>query len=138
GTPAYAGGSDDPTPYTVDSSGITLPDGDTFQDGGHVNLQTTQGAKNLHFESQNWPADHPKRAYIGKSFIPWSAFGLTGCFQVSWVQIHGYNEHYGEGGQPPIQAGDCGDGQCVVDTVTHEEESHKEYKYSKLIPAQNE
>lgn len=140
-TPAYAGGSDDPTPYTVDSSGITLPGGDTFQDGGHINLHTTQGDKNLHFESLNWPDDNPKKFYIGKSFIPWSAFGLTGCFEVSWVQIHGYNEHYGEGGQPSVYSGECGSGggdQCVVDVINHDEESHQEYKYSKLIPAQDE
>jgi len=30
--PAYAGGSDDPTPYTVDEDGITLAPGDAFED----------------------------------------------------------------------------------------------------------
>lgn len=30
--PAYAGGSDSPTPYSVTNEGITLPDGVTFQE----------------------------------------------------------------------------------------------------------
>lgn len=99
---ATGGGSDDPTPYTVTAEGITLPAGVTFPDGGHVNIQSTQGDRGIHFESLNWPADHPKKYYIGKSFIPWSAFGLSGDFCVSWVQISMYNQHYGEGGQPPV------------------------------------
>ena len=37
------GGSDDPTPYTVDESGITLPAGVTFKDNGHVSLKTEPG-----------------------------------------------------------------------------------------------
>lgn len=105
-TTAYAlGGSDSPTPYTVDTTGITLPQGKTFENNGHVNLRTTQGGKNIHFEYLNWPEDHPKKYYIGKNFIPWSAFGLTGEFCVSWVQIDGYNEHFGEGGQTEVCVG---------------------------------
>jgi len=106
---AHASGSDSPTPYTVDATGITLPSGATFPDGGHVNIKTSAGDKGIHFESLNWPDDNPKKYYIGKSFIPWSAFGLTGCFTVTWVQISMYNEHFGDGGQSPIQVGDCGE-----------------------------
>lgn len=103
-TAAHAGGSDSPTPYAVTSAGITLPEGDTFPAHGHVNLTTSQGGKGLHFDPNN---GHPGGAWIGQSFIPWSAFGLTTCDTVSWVQIHGYNEHYGEGGQPAVTVGDC-------------------------------
>lgn len=103
-TAAHAGGSDSPTPYTVDSSGITLPGSDTFPAHGHVNLTTSQGGKGIHFDPNN---GHPGAQWIGASYIPWSAFGLTTCDTVSWVQIHGYNEHYGEGGQPPIVVGSC-------------------------------
>lgn len=103
-TAAHAGGSDSPTPYAVTSAGITLPEGDTFPAHGHVNLTTSQGGKGLQFDPNN---GHPGGAWVGQSFIPWSAFGLATCDTVSWVQIHGYNEHYGEGGQPPVVVGDC-------------------------------
>lgn len=101
------GGSDDPTPYTVNAAGVTLPSGDVFPDGGHVNIKYTknggpeQGA-GIHFESLNWPDDHPKKHYIGKSSIPWSVFGLSGDFCVTWVQVSLYNQHFGEGGQAPF------------------------------------
>lgn len=103
-TAAFAGGSDAPTPYTVDVNGITLPEGSVFRDGGHVNVRTTANAAyNIHFEDRNWPVDHPKRAYIGESFIPWSAFGIPeGQACVMWVQMAQYNEHFGEGGQAPV------------------------------------
>lgn len=98
-TPAYAGGSDSPTPYTVDQTGITLPEGVTFPDGGHVNITSTSGGHGIHFESLN---NQPSGQWIGKSFIPWSAFGLDAAECVSWVQISLYDEHFGEGQQPPV------------------------------------
>ncbi|HWJ84528.1 MAG TPA: hypothetical protein VNR62_03815, partial [Cellulomonas sp.] len=94
-----AGGSDSPTPYTVTAAGITLPDGMTFQAHGHVNIHTTLGDRSIHFDPNN---NQPGGAWIGKSFIPWSAFGLEGSFCVTWVQIGGFNEHFGEGGQDPV------------------------------------
>lgn len=108
--PAFAGGSDSPTPYVVDVAGITLPNGAVFRDSNHVNLRTSQGSKSVHMEAKcitRTDAEcagkrHDDAQYIGKSFIPWSAFGLTDPFCVEWVQIDGYNEHYGEGGQPPM------------------------------------
>lgn len=107
---AWAGGSDSPTPYTVDQTGITLPAGDTFRDNGHVNITSNPSGTNLHFEgkcitrtdAECAGARHDAAQFIGKSFIPWSAFGLSGEFCVSWVQISNYNEHFGEGGQAPI------------------------------------
>ncbi|WP_430868323.1 hypothetical protein [Demequina aurantiaca] len=97
-----AGGSDDPTPYTVTASGITLPAGTSFPDNGHVNIKTTAGDKSIHFESQN---NQPSGTWIGESFLPWSAFGLTGEFCVTWVQIADFKEHFGEGGQEPVCIG---------------------------------
>jgi len=125
GTAAYAGGSDSPTPYSVTKSGITLPAGDTFRDNGHVNIHaynldgSPRNSIDQHFESKcierqgrpecGDPNDPSTRAamaqYIGKSFIPWSAFGLFGNFCVGWVQISHYNEHFGEGGQPKVGPG---------------------------------
>lgn len=93
--PAYAGGSDSPTPYSVTTEGITLPDGVTFEEHGHVNVRTESGAgRNIHFESFS--------EWVGKSFIPWSAFNLHYPECIAWVQIHGFNEHFGEGGQSPV------------------------------------
>lgn len=105
---AYAGGSDSATPYTVDATGITLPAGVTFKDNGHVNVKTNLGDKGIHFESLN---NQPSGQWIGKNFLPWSAFGLdTSKVCVTWVQIAEYNEHFGEGGQKPVGHG------CVTES----------------------
>lgn len=106
--PASAGGSNDPTPYTVNASGVTLPAGDTFPANGHVNIKYTvnggpEKSAGIHFDPNN---NQPGGAWIGESNIPWSGFGLSGDFCVTWVQVSMYNEHYGEGGQPPV---------CVTD-----------------------
>lgn len=104
--PAVAnGGSDGTTPYTVNGSGVTLPAGDTFKANGHVNIKYTapgqQGekSKGIHFDPNN---NQPGGVWIGKSNIPWSGFGLSGNFCVTWVQVDGYNQHFGEGGQEPF------------------------------------
>ncbi|WP_425837047.1 hypothetical protein [Microbacterium sp. PA5] len=116
GAPAHAGGSDDPTPYTVAEDGITLPVGVTFPDGGHVNMRTLDGAGyGIHFEALN---NQPSGVYIGTSFLPWSALGLdpaTVC--VAWVQMSMFNEHHGEGGQTPVGRG-CAPEPTPTPTVT--------------------
>lgn len=101
---AIAAGSDSPTPYTVTVEGIQLPAGETFKDGGHVNIKTNQGDRGIHFEALN---NQPSGKWIGLSFLPWSAFGLPDESKVcvQWVQLSQFNEHYGEGGQPPIGPG---------------------------------
>lgn len=108
--PAAMAGSDSPTPYTVDQTGITLPAGRTFQDNGHVNIRWTGGATGLHFEAKCATrtdaecagARHDAAQFIGASSIPWTAFGIPTDACVTWVQISDFQEHYGEGGQPPI------------------------------------
>lgn len=112
-TPAMAGASDSAVPYEVSTTGITLPEGDTFDDNGHVNIKTSKGDRGIHFEAQNWPDDDPKKLYIGKSFIPWSAFNLPESFCVTWVQIDKYSEHFGEGGQSPVCVG-VAEPECVT------------------------
>jgi len=100
---ANAAGSDGPTPYTVDAAGVTLPSPDTFADGGHVNIKYKQAGQDkdagIHFESLN---KQPSGQWIGKSVLPWSAFGLSGDYCITWVQVSNYNEHFGEGGQAPF------------------------------------
>ena len=114
-TIAQMGGSDDPTPYTVDGSGITLPAGQVFEDNGHVNVMTITGSFGLHFEAkcvvrtdaECAGARHAAAQFIGTGFIPWSAFGIAGCDSVVWVQLAQFNEHFGEGGQASVKVVPC-------------------------------
>src|SRR5690606_31592270 len=96
--------SDSPPPYTVDRHGITLPAGDTFPAHGHVNIKWTDpdGSAGIHFDPNN---GHPGGKWIGKNFIPWSAFSVPKKACITWVQIDGYNQHFGEGGQEPVCLG---------------------------------
>lgn len=105
---AASAGSDSPTPYEVTPTGIYLPEGDVFEAHGHVNVdyyapgeQYRQQA-NVHFDPNN---NHPGGQWIGESFLPWSALSIPDGSRIMWVQIHGYNEHFGEGGQKPITTG---------------------------------
>ncbi|WP_402373730.1 LPXTG cell wall anchor domain-containing protein [Isoptericola rhizosphaerae] len=111
---AWAGGSDDPTPYEVTGKGIQLPEGDVFPDNGHVNIRYTAGDEakeaNVHFEGKCVERDdagcagveHEWAQYIGQSFLPWSVLGVEGGDCVEWVQLGHHNEHFGEGGQEPV------------------------------------
>jgi hypothetical protein len=113
-SPALAGGSDAPTPYTVLPGGLQLPDGDSFPDAGHVNIAYTAGgverAAGIHFDSLNGKASG---AYIGASYLPWSVLVPEEDFCITWVQVGHYNEHFGEGGQTPV----CSDGSVPPQTV---------------------
>lgn len=120
-TTAHAGGSDSPTPYTVTAQGVFLPDGDVFTDGSHVNARNDKGQTfNIHFERKyadpshaewrNLPFNHqdPRNQFYGQSFLPWEAlngFDAKNEFCIVWVQVHGYNQHHGEGGQEPVGTG---------------------------------
>lgn len=105
-----AAASDSPTPYTVDRTGITLPAGQTFPDGGHVNIEWGGIRSGLHFEGKCLTrtdaecagARHDAAQFIGASFIPWAAFGVPADACITWVQISTFTEHFGEGGQPPV------------------------------------
>ncbi len=97
-TPAAAG-SDSSTPYTVTPEGLQLPDGRVFgaDDVQDANVRTADGRTvNLHFEPGR------SHALAGVSFVPWSALGLAPPECVAWVQLHGFDEHFGEGGQVPV------------------------------------
>lgn len=97
-SPAFAGGSDSPTPYTVDSAGVTLPSGRTFgvADVQDANFRLVSGTtKNLHYPGATAPAD-------GSPSLVWSDLGFAPGDCIEWVQLHGFNEHFGEGGQKPV------------------------------------
>ncbi|GAA2175899.1 hypothetical protein GCM10009846_27590 [Agrococcus versicolor] len=112
--PAMAAGSDGPTPYTVTASGVTLPDGATFQDNGHVNVRYVvdgrQRPANAHFEAKCVTRSdaecagerHDLAQFIGQRTLPWDAMGLPANACIVWVQMSAYNEHFGEGGQAPV------------------------------------
>lgn len=98
-------------PYTVTKDGIQLNGGRTFEDNGHVNVRLSSGVtKNAHFESKcitRTDAEcagqrHAMAQYIGKSFMPWSALGITKEDCIEWVQKSGENYHFGEHGEKPI------------------------------------
>ena len=94
--PAVAG-SDSPPPYTVAAQGITFPR--PLEAHGHVNVRLSDGtSRGLHLDPNN---GRPGAQWIGATTLPWSALSITGgC--VAWVQVAGYNEHFGEGGQSPV------------------------------------
>lgn len=128
-TPAYAAGSNDPTPYTVTLEGIQLSDNVTFQDGGHINVTSNGVTYNVHFEAKcinrtdaECAGDRHKWAqFIGKSFIGWDSIGIDmkHPYCISWVQLSQYNEHFGEGGQSPVgTAPGCG-GNTPPDTIVN-------------------
>ncbi|PRZ09475.1 LPXTG-motif cell wall-anchored protein [Isoptericola sp. CG 20/1183] len=110
---AWAGGSDDVTPYQVTAEGIQLPDGDVFPDNGHVNVRASKNGAQIgqaHFEGKcvdRTDAEcagtrHEVAQYIGQGFIPWAALGVAAGECVGWVQVSHYDEHFGEGGQEPV------------------------------------
>ena len=95
--PAVAG-SDSPTPYTVAAQGLTFPRPLVAHD--HVNVRLTDGtSRGLHLDPNN---GHPGVRWIGATTLPWSALGIPADSCVAWVQVAGYNEHHGEGGQSPV------------------------------------
>ncbi|WP_435737587.1 LPXTG cell wall anchor domain-containing protein [Cellulosimicrobium sp. PMB13] len=104
---AVAGGSDAPTPYTVTAAGVTLPAGTVFRESNHVNYRVTaldgtgETGLGLHFDPN---VGHPGRVYIGSSTFDFyqAAQAFPEGYCVTWVQVDGFDEHYGEGGQAPL------------------------------------
>ncbi|UJP40055.1 hypothetical protein [Cellulomonas palmilytica] len=105
-TGAWAGGSDDPVPYSVTVDGLTLAPGDTFANHDHVNVTYTHrgrtGSANLHIEGTRSTG-----GLIGKNAVRWDTVGIPENSCITWVQVSKYNEHYGEGGQKPVCSTTC-------------------------------
>lgn len=125
---ANATGSDSPVPYTVTATSLTLPGTDTFSstlhnDGNvkyipqsqysagqtytHPGASWSVATINFHIESN---AAHGA-GMIGRSTLPFDPISSDGAFRstlplsgycIVWVQVDGYNEHFGEGGQTPL------------------------------------
>jgi hypothetical protein len=131
-SPAMAGGSTDPVPYTVTSSSLTLPTGHTFNSSSPTNdgnvkfipvsqyragqTYTHPGSnwnvQNINFHIEQNP--NTGKAMIGSSTLPFDSTTSDGAFRgvlpssgycIVWVQVDGFNEHFGEGGQAPVCSG---------------------------------
>ncbi len=115
--PAAAGGSDGEPPYTVTPEGLSLPAGATFHPGSHVNVKFTLPGEDAVHENNVHVETTGSRGWAeldGESFVPWDAFGAVpakrvdvnlndlDAFCITWVQVEGYDEHFGEGGQAPV------------------------------------
>jgi hypothetical protein len=127
-TTAVAAGSDSPVPYTVGATSLTLPSGTTFSSGGvndgnvkyipladYVEGQTYRNAPSTwHVTSINFHLEGKTgygKALEKQSVLPFDSVGSDGAFRgtlpstgycIVWVQVHGFNEHFGEGGQDPV------------------------------------
>jgi hypothetical protein len=100
-TSATAGGSDADPPYDVTRTALVLPAGDELGAYDHVNVTfdvaDRVGSANLHIE----PGTSTSR-FIGRSSVTWVEVGVPQGACITWVQVSGYDEHYGEGDQAPV------------------------------------
>ncbi|MDC7121594.1 hypothetical protein OMK64_08600 [Cellulomonas fimi] len=109
---ASAGGSDDPTPYTVTADGLTLPAGRTFVEHDHVNVRYDVDGRTLTAQLHVQAAT-AQGAFAGRTGLAWTELGLPDRYCVTWVEVSGYNEHFGEGGQRPA----CTDAPLTAEPV---------------------
>lgn len=97
-----AAGSDAPTPYRVTGTGLELPAGHVLGEHAHLNVLWTSptgaGATNVHVEG----AGTPWHDLLGAASVTWDRLGLPADACVRWVQVAGFDEHFGEGGQAPV------------------------------------
>lgn len=102
GATAAHAGSDAPTPYRVTPTGIELPAGAGFELHGHVNVVYTTATgtarRNVHIEAPGTPFGD----LAGASALTWERAGVPADACITWVQVAGYDEHFGEGGQAPV------------------------------------
>lgn len=123
------GTSDGPIPYTLTTTSLTLSSGHTFNSSSPTNdgnvayiplAQYTAGQTytshpaswtitNINFHIEQNP--NTGKAMIGLSTLPFDKTTSDGAFRgtlpstgycIVWVQVDGYNEHFGEGGQAPL------------------------------------
>ena len=106
--------------FSVQSDGLHLLNGETFQDAYHVNLKLEGIAeqRNMHIEAKCLTKTdhecaavrhyqvgltlHEEALFIGKDFLPWSALGIKPGQCIEWVQVAGHNYHFGENGEAPV------------------------------------
>ena len=123
------GTSDGPIPYSLTPTALTLSSGHTFNsssptnDGNVKYIPLSQYSAGQSYTNQgpNWTVlninFHIEQnagfgaAMIGKTVLPFDTAASGGAFRgtlpstgycIVWVQVDGYNEHFGEGGQAPL------------------------------------
>lgn len=123
------GTSDGPIPYSLTTTSLTLSSGHTFNsssptnDGNVKYIPLSQYVAGQSYTSQgsNWTVVNINfhieqnagfgASMIGKSVLPFDSAASGGAFRgtlpssgycIVWVQVDGYNEHFGEGGQAPL------------------------------------
>lgn len=127
-SPALAAGSDSPVPYTVSASGIQLPAGSTLSANGNNDGNVKIIARSDYRIGQTykntaaWSSIQSINFHLegkvgfglgmeGKSVLPFDEALSDGAFRgtlpstdycIVWVQVGGFNEHFGEGGQTPV------------------------------------
>lgn len=123
------GTSDGPIPYSLTTTSLTLSSGHTFNSSSPTNdgnvkyiplSQYVAGQSYTH-QGSNWTVlsinFHIEQnagfgaSMIGKSVLPFDTAASGGALRgtlpstgycIVWVQVDGYNEHFGEGGQTPL------------------------------------
>src|SRR4051812_27292464 len=123
------GTSDGPIPYSLTTTSLTLSSGHTFSsssptnDGNVKYIPLSQYVAGQSYTNQgaNWTVlninFHVEQnagfgaSMIGKTVLPFDTAASGGAFRgtlpstgycIVWVQVDGYNEHFGEGGQAPL------------------------------------
>jgi hypothetical protein len=140
-TPATAAGSDAPVPYTVTATSLTLPAGQTFDANSpihsgvveYIPLSQYRVGQTHQQPGSDWTPQHIGfqvdrnigTAMNGSSTMPFSPTASGGAFSsalpsdgycITWVQVDGFDEHFGEGGQAPICSG-IADAAATVSTT---------------------
>lgn len=124
-----AGTSDGPIPYSLTTTALTLSPGHIFtsssptNDGNikYIPLSQYLAGQSYTNPGSSWTVlninFHIEQnagfgaSMIGKSVLPFDSSASGGAFRgtlptsgycIVWVQVDGYNEHFGEGGQAPL------------------------------------
>ncbi|HEY4225381.1 MAG TPA: hypothetical protein VGM70_06175 [Pseudolysinimonas sp.] len=126
---AVAAGSGDAIPYTLTTTSLTLPSGDTFNASGptsdgnikYIPLSQYVAGQTYTNQGSNWTVlninFHIEQnagfgaSMIGTSTLPFDSAASGGAFRgtlpstgycIVWAQVDGFNEHFGEGSQTPL------------------------------------
>lgn len=83
------------TNYTVTEEGIYFDA--PLEPYGHVDVRWESGSRGVQLRPD---ADPHGSAWIGRDFMPWSAFGVPDGARIEWAQYSGSEDYYGEPSYP--------------------------------------
>lgn len=81
--------------YTVTEEGIYFDA--PIEAHGRVDVRWQSGSKGVHFGPDD---SQPGSAWIGKDFMPWSAFDVPDGARIEWARYSGSDDCYGEPSYP--------------------------------------